>query len=49
MLLERVSFDANRLCRFFQRLESQGTVRACYEAIGAGDVLQRWLAAADSL
>ncbi len=43
--LEKVSFDPNRLRRFFQRVADRGEIRACYEASGAGYVLQRWLAA----
>lgn len=45
LYLEKVSFDPNRLRRFFQRLADQGEVRSCYEASGAGYVLQRWMAA----
>ena len=45
LYLEKVSFDPNCLRRFFQRVADRGEVRACYEASGAGYVLQRWLPA----
>jgi transposase len=45
LYLEKVSFDPNRLRPFFQRLADGGEIRACYEASGAGYVLQRWMAA----
>ena len=43
LMLERVPFDAHRLRRFFQRLAGRGQIRSCYEASGAGYVLQRWM------
>jgi transposase len=43
LLLEKVPFDAHRLRRFFERLAERGQIRGCYEASGAGYVLQRWL------
>lgn len=41
--LERVPYDLKKLHRVFTRLAAQGAVelRACYEASGAGSVLQR--------
>lgn len=39
----RMSSDLNQVRRFFRRLGKQGAVRACYEASGAGFVLQRVL------
>jgi transposase len=45
LLLERVPFDAHRLRRFFERLTGRGQIRSCYEASGAGYVLQRWMSA----
>jgi transposase len=41
--VRRVANEPRKLRRFFDRLERQGEVRACYEASGAGYVLQRWL------
>jgi transposase len=35
--------DLVRVRRFFRRLGKRGRVQACYEASGAGYVLQRWL------
>ena len=42
--LDRLPYDLGKIRRYFQRLQAQGTVRACYEASGAGFVLQRSLA-----
>ena len=44
MRIDRLAYDLRKLRRYFQRLEAEGTVRACYEASGAGYVLQRSLA-----
>jgi transposase len=41
----QLSSDLNRVRRFFGKLATQGPVRACYEASGAGYVLQRRLEA----
>ncbi len=41
--VERLPNDLHRLRRFFTRLARQGAVQACYEASGAGYVLQRAL------
>jgi len=41
--VDRLSADLRKLRRYFQRLQADGTVRACYEASGAGYVLQRSL------
>jgi transposase len=41
--LDRLPYDLRKLRRYFQRLQTRGTVRACYEASGAGYVLQRSL------
>jgi hypothetical protein len=41
LLLEHVPFDMRRLKRFFERLPDTGQIRSCYEASGAGYVLQR--------
>lgn len=43
LLLEKVPFDPHRVRRFFERLAERGQVRSCYEASGAGYVLQRWM------
>jgi transposase len=43
--VERLSYDLKRLHRFLERLAREGTLRACYEASGAGFVLQRQLTA----
>jgi transposase len=43
--VERLSNEERKLRRFFDRLGREGTVCACYEASGAGYVLQRSLAA----
>lgn len=45
VLVERLTPDPHRLRRFFQRLGKEGEVRACYEASGAGYVLQRQMTA----
>jgi transposase len=42
--VDRLPYDLRKLRRYFQRLQVEGTVRACYEASGAGYVLQRSLA-----
>ncbi len=41
--VERLPNDPRRLRRFFQRLGREGEIRACYEASGAGYLLQRQL------
>ena len=41
--VRRLPNECGMLRRFFERLGRQGEVRACYEASGAGYVLQRWL------
>jgi len=41
--VDRLPYDFRKIRRYFQRLQAQGTVRACYEASGAGYVLQRSL------
>jgi transposase len=41
--VRRVPNEPRKLRRFFERLGREGEVRACYEASGAGYVLQRWL------
>ena len=41
----RLANDPRRLKRFFDRLATEGTIRACYEAGPAGYVLQRQLTA----
>ena len=41
--VDRLPYDVRKLRRYFQRLQAEGTVRACYEASGAGYVLQRSL------
>ena len=41
--VDRLPYDLRKLRRYFQRLQAEGTVRACYEASGAGYVLQRCL------
>jgi transposase len=40
----RLSGDLNKVRQLFRRLSARGPVRACYEASGAGFVLQRTLA-----
>jgi len=42
-VVKRLPNEARKLRRFFERLSRQGEVRACYEASGAGYVLQRLL------
>ncbi len=41
--VDRVANDDRKLRRYFQRLGRDGEARACYEASGAGYVLQRML------
>ena len=41
--VDRVPNDPKALRGYFQRLTEQGEIRACYEASGAGYVLQRAL------
>lgn len=41
MRVDRLPYDLLKLRRYFQRLQGEGSVRACYEASGAGYVLQR--------
>ena len=43
MRVDRLGYDLRKLRRYFQRLHAEGAVRACYEASGAGYVLQRSL------
>lgn len=43
--VQRLPNDNRRIHRFLQRVAKRGTVRACYEASGAGYVLQRQLQA----
>ncbi|MFQ5946784.1 MAG: IS110 family transposase [Anaerolineae bacterium] len=43
--LERLPNDPHRIRRFLERLSRRGTIHACYEASGAGYVLQRQLTA----
>lgn len=43
--LEKLPNDTAKLRRFFERLSREGEIRACYEASGAGYVLQRLLTA----
>jgi transposase len=43
-VVQRLSGDLNATRRLFRRLAKQGAPRACYEASGAGYVLQRALA-----
>jgi len=42
-VVKRLPNEARKLRRFFERLSRQAEVRACYEASGAGYVLQRLL------
>ena len=42
--VERLPNDLAKLRRFRERLRAQGEVRACYEASGAGYVIQRAMA-----
>ena len=44
MRVDRLPNDHKKLRRYFERLAAEGSVRACYEASGAGYVLQRALA-----
>jgi transposase len=44
MRVDRLANDHKKLHRYFERLAAEGSVRACYEASGAGYVLQRALA-----
>jgi transposase len=44
MRVDRLPNDHKKLRRYFERLTAEGSVRACYEASGAGYVLQRALA-----
>jgi transposase len=41
--VDRLPNNLRKIRRYFQRLQAEGTVRACYEASGAGYVLQRAL------
>ena len=41
--VDRLAYDLKKIRRYFQRLQADGSVRACYEASGAGYVLQRTL------
>jgi transposase len=43
--LERIPYDLKKLKRLLDRLAREGSLRACYEASGAGFVLQRQLTA----
>lgn len=43
--VDRVANDPKVLHKYFRRLAETGEIRACYEASGAGYVLQRALAA----
>jgi transposase len=43
MRVDRLPYDLHKIRRYFQRLQAEGSVRACYEASGAGYVLQRSL------
>jgi transposase len=43
--VERLSYDLKKLRRFLDRLSREGSLRVCYEASGAGFVLQRQLTA----
>lgn len=43
MRVDRLPNDHKKLRRYFERLGAEGSVRACYEASGAGYVLQRAL------
>ncbi|MEX2530565.1 MAG: IS110 family transposase [Gemmatimonadota bacterium] len=44
MRVDRLANNHKKLRRYFERLSAEGSVRACYEASGAGYVLQRALA-----
>jgi len=41
--VDRLPYDLRKIRRYFERLQSEGSARACYEASGAGYVLQRSL------
>lgn len=41
--VDRLPYDLKKIRRYFERLQRDGEVRACYEASGAGYVLQRSL------
>jgi len=41
--VDRIPNDPQRIRRYFERLQRDGEARACYEASGAGYVLQRML------
>jgi transposase len=41
--VDRIPNDPRRIRRYFERLQRDGEARACYEASGAGYVLQRML------
>ncbi len=43
--VDRLPNDVHKLRRYFERLARRGTVHACYEASGAGYVLQRHMSA----
>ena len=43
--VDRLPHDLRKIRRYFQRLLAEGLVRVCYEASGAGYVLQRSLTA----
>ena len=43
MRVDRLPYDLRKIRRYFQRLLAEGSVRVCYEASGAGYVLQRSL------
>jgi transposase len=43
--VDRLPYELGKIRRYVQRLQAEGTVRACYEASGAGYVLQRSLTA----
>ncbi|MFQ5537608.1 MAG: hypothetical protein ACE5GJ_09175 [Gemmatimonadota bacterium] len=43
MRVDRLPYDLKKIRRYVQRLQAEGQVRACYEASGAGYVLQRTL------
>ena len=44
MRVDRLPYDLRKIRRYFERLQAEGDARACYEASGAGYVLQRSLA-----
>jgi transposase len=41
--VDRLPYDLHKIRRYFQRMQKEGHARACYEASGAGYVLQRAL------